>query len=243
MQESDWTARPARLRAPEKSQVHVWRIMLSDTATDWEELLSAEERQRADRFVFEQDRHTYRTTRSVLRLLLGQYLDTAPASLNFVYNRFGKPELAESPRRPRLRFNVAHSHGFAVLAFGETADLGIDVEHHRCEDLEGIAQSVLAPSEYDWVLAAPPSARLTAFLRLWTHKEAIVKALGYGLSIPLTGIEIATPPPTTVHLRHAPAEIGDPESWFLVDLPVHSEYSAALAVRPRPIDLQLLDWK
>ncbi len=241
-----WASKPALPRCPDEGQVHVWRVSLSDEGADpllWRRFLSEEERLRADRFHFEKDRSTYTTTRGVLRSLLGHYLTVTPQSIRFFYSPFGKPSLDPPQNSRQITFNVSHSGDYALLAFGNSADLGVDIEHKKHNDVEEIAQTVLSPSEWRVWERLPPEEREPAFLRAWTHKEAVVKAVGCGLSVALTSIEIAFHLSESVLLSGGFSEIEPAFDWSLYELSVHPDYAAALAVRACAIEVQLWDWK
>ena len=77
---------------------------------------------------------------------------------------------------------MSHSGDLAVIGFALGCEVGIDVEQLRdVGHLEQIARRFFHPSETSAVLSTPESARNLAFLRCWTGKEAILKALGTGI--------------------------------------------------------------
>jgi 4'-phosphopantetheinyl transferase len=152
-------------------------------------LLTPDERARAARFAFERDRRRFIVGRARLRQLLGARLGAAPQSLDFVYGAHGKPALARRAERRDLRFNLAHHEGVAVYAFAEGAEVGVDVEAvRRLEDADDVAQRCFSPAEHE-------VCRTCGFFYCWTRKEAFVKALGCGLSRPLTDIDVTAAPP------------------------------------------------
>jgi len=245
MNGTNWTPKPTTLRFSEQGRIDVWRVSLLQEAAGqrWTPVLSEEERHRAARFFFEKDRDRYVVTRGVLRTLLGHYLSIAPEAIRFVYNRFGKPSLDNRQNDRQITFNVSHSHHFSLLAFGTAVELGVDLEYLRGDRVEESAKAVFSQAELDWFLRLPAADRERAFLRLWTHKEAIVKAIGCGLSVPLQDIEVALPLTEAVRLLGGIPEMGEVSGWSLYELPVQREYSAALAVRAREIDVQLWEWR
>jgi 4'-phosphopantetheinyl transferase len=214
---------------PGLDEVHVWRINLSQEKEQfWCGILTNEEQERVNRYHFAADRRRITVTRALLRTLLGRYLDAAPKSLDFEYNKFGKPALAGSQNPRGLHFNVAHSGNWSLLAFGLAAHLGVDVEHlHVDRNVEYLAKAVLSPSQYASSLALPDAERKRAFLEAWTRKEAIVKALGGGLSIPLDSFEV---------------EDAYASEWFVRNIQVDGDYAAAIAVSARNIDVRLWNW-
>jgi 4'-phosphopantetheinyl transferase len=184
-----WPARtdPPRLR---EEEVHVWHADLgSMTGSDADlmSLLSDDERARAGRFVFERHRRRFTAARGRLRRLLSSYLEIAPEAVAFQGGRNGKPHLAPTPTQDtRLRFNVSHSEEQALFAVALEREVGVDIEHvdPAVRVLE-LAGRFFAPEEAAVLRALPPEARHPAFFRLWTLKEALLKASGAGLSGPL----------------------------------------------------------
>lgn len=154
-------------------------------------LLSAEERSRARTFRFERDRQRWIARRGLLRRLLGRYLGVDPAELRFVYGPRGKPALAAPAV---LAFNLSHSGGLALYAVSAASSirLGVDVELIR-SDLAHLplAKRYFSPAEQAALQALPKSQQLAAFFRCWTRKEAFVKALGEGLSVPLDSFDVS----------------------------------------------------
>lgn len=143
--------------------------------------LSADERQRAQSYLLERHRHRFIARRGVLRWLIGAYLCCRPESLRFSVMRFGKPVLM-GPDAERLAFSVSHTDGMALFVFAWDCRVGVDVEH-RIDgvDIAGIGRGIFSATEEQTIDAArrDPAADL---LRIWTRKEALLKALGTGLS-------------------------------------------------------------
>jgi len=191
--------------------------------------LSADERVRAERFVFERDRNIFIAAHALLRHALGTALGERP--LCFRVGRHGKPEL-DGMLRDSVRFNLSHTHGMAACAVCRDYPVGIDVEAiDRSIDIEPLARRYFAAAEYDRMTAAAPEQRREIFFRLWTLKEAIIKAIGDGLSLPLEDFAFSLDP---LSLTIAPQHGEDVTSWHVceyVPTPVHR---MALALRARP---------
>jgi 4'-phosphopantetheinyl transferase len=187
-----WIESPTPVPFPGQDEVHLWRVRLSELGGwDGRGWLTADERKRADGFHFEADRRRFAVTRTVLRTLLGRYLAAEPADLRFEYSAFGKPSLTPRQNRRGIRFNVAHSGDCSLLAFGLSTHLGVDVEDLQVErNIGSLAPTVLSPLEYRSFLELPHAQRKRAFCEAWTRKEAVVKALGGGLSIPVDNLAV-----------------------------------------------------
>jgi 4'-phosphopantetheinyl transferase len=190
--------------------------------------LTAEEQQRASRFHIAADRHRYTVTRGILRAALGQYLGTAPTSLRFDCNPFGKPSVVRDQNPGGISFNVSHSGCFSLLGFGLAPHLGVDVEQVRPEpNIDDIARTVFSPAECARLFALPHAVRRKAFFDTWVRKEAAAKALGGGLSLL----------PETWEVEGAGAA-----RWCVRNLEVGEGYAGAVAVGARNPDFRLWDW-
>lgn len=161
----------------------LWLVDLAhDGAHERFECLSTEERERARRFVFDRDRRRYCATRSALRLLVGAELGVSPESLQFSLGEHGKPRIEAAPS---CQFNVSHSGELALIGFAQPGDeIGVDIEVLRVmSNSEALAERHYVGGELAAVLAASGPERDLAFLRVWTRKEACMKAVGSGLYI------------------------------------------------------------
>ncbi len=175
----------ARAEVLRDDEVEVWQASLdapeADVLRSLQALLSADEQERANRFIFARDRRRFIAGRGILRVLLGKYLGVAPETLAFRYGANGKPALATGGHGP-LHFNLAHSDDVALYAFARAAEVGIDVERIRdMADWARVGELSFPPAEFARVQAAPEAERMNAFFRAWTRQEAILKALGVGL--------------------------------------------------------------
>src|SRR5688572_15010542 len=82
--------------AASKTEVHVWRVQLGEMlVAEMRPNLSPDECARADRFHFAKDRNRFIVARGSLRMILGSYLDRAPAAVSFSYSNYGKPALLD----------------------------------------------------------------------------------------------------------------------------------------------------
>ena len=169
--------------------------------------------------------------RGVLRHLLGHYIEIPAARIRFAEGPHGKPELLE---KPRYGFNVSHSGGLAMYAVSDLREVGIDIEQHReMEDMEGIARRYFAPEEVNVLEELSPEQRPAAFFRCWSRKEAVVKASGAGLSLPLDTfcVSLDEDPDPRIQGR-LPGGM-----WTLFDVTPRSGYSAALAAQGTPQEI------
>ena len=153
-------------------------------------LLSDDERARHAGFLIPEPARIFATTRIALRRLLGRRLGRRPEELRLEVDVRGKPRVADAPS---AFFNVSHGPTLALIAFCDDAPVGIDVEPHAALVFDAsLAAIVCTPSEAAWLRAgaATADAQLT---RLWTRKEAALKACGAGLILPMADLELSTP--------------------------------------------------
>jgi 4'-phosphopantetheinyl transferase len=218
-------------------EVQVWAIWL--TASDaafafYRSTLSLDERDRTERFSFENLRRSYVLSRGGLRILLGHYLGCPPNEIELLYGPKGKPALRPTTR---IRFNTSHSGQLALHAFTCDCELGVDVEQLReLDDPEGIATRFFSSAEVSELLSLRPGDRGLAFLRCWTRKEAYVKSIGDGLAIPLNHFQVTLLPGVPARFVHVTSNMGTANDWTLNDLELAAGYVGALAYRdsPRP---------
>ena len=214
--------------APGASEVHIWSCSLERAAEEVAARasdLSSDERDRAGRFRFEDDRRRFIVARSVLRERLADYLGERADRLTFSYDAHGKPRLARAAGDPPLFFNASHSHEVALYAIAPVDRIGIDVEHVRpMTDLDAIARRFFSAPEQSALAALDGEARTAAFFRCWTRKEALLKALGGGVTLlPLDRVDVSD---WSLHDLRAPegyaAAVALPRGgWRIVYLPSH----------------------
>ena len=237
------------LRAPrliqlklDRGQVAAWWIEVGDPSPErlarWRDVLSEGERARADRFRRATDATTYVAAHALTRALLSDVALVAPRQWEFVVGPRGKPAVAPE-RFPDLCFNLAHTPGFAAAAVTRGSAIGIDVERSdRSVAGTAIARRFFAPGELAALDNLPPVDRPAAFYRLWTLKEAYLKAIGEGLHRPLDSFAF-TLDPVRVHFTGAFPD--DPAAWQFFELAPTPFHVLALAVRrpgTDPVEVQ-----
>jgi 4'-phosphopantetheinyl transferase len=184
-------------------------------------ILDEGERVRAARFVFEQDRRAYTAAHALLRHALSERAGVEPTAWRFAAGSHGKPYLSKQPAGFDLRFSLSHCRSMVAVAIAQGLEVGVDVEAcGRAVDLE-IANSCFAPDEIAMLNALPqPEQQRDLFTKLWTLKEAVIKATGAGLSQPLESFSIEFDP-LRVTMRDcfdkecmaAGHTFSDPDSW------------------------------
>lgn len=170
--------------------------------------------------------------RATLERLLRAYVKTA---LDVLIERdaHGKPF---APQWPQLEFNLSHAGANILLAFARGQALGVDLEHSgRRVSWDGIAQRFFSAGEAAALRALSPAQQVPAFLRLWTHKEAVLKALGQGLAFGLHRVQFALDSEGCVSgLIHIAPEAGAVAHWCVHALAPAPGLIGALAWRGTP---------
>jgi len=219
---------------PEPCEGHgIWRVEL--TLDDGRRarclsVLDGSERIRAERFLRREDRDRFLASHAALRVVLGAVLGIEPAAVAFAVSPTGRPSLV-GQHAGRLDFNLSHSGTHALVALSTTARIGVDIEVHRpIPDLLRIARAHFHPREIAALEEAGPD-REAAFFAAWTAKEAFVKAIGVGLSMPLDAFAVAIPPAPAELLEAAGALAS---AWTLIGLaPVPGATGAVAIDAPR----------
>lgn len=227
--------RPGRPELGDR-QVHLWIVRLEASEDNFARSLawlSPEEIARVDRFYFDRHRRAFALGRAALRGLLGSYLDREALEVAFVYGQHGKPALSEA--QCPLRFNVSNSGNLAAYAFTIGCEIGVDVEQHRgLRDFENIAHRFFSPEETADLLALPEAERMTAFYNCWTRKEAYIKAMGGGLSIPLHSFQVTLRPGAAARMVSLDGSEETASGWTLHHFDPAPEYTGAIAYPDYP---------
>jgi 4'-phosphopantetheinyl transferase len=242
-----WMPPPLDLRLS-SGKVHIWRVGLDVPSTTLQRLtqtLSLDERQRAERFRFAHDRYRFIAGRGTLRAILGQYLKTEPAQIQFCYRASGKPSLITSPTEGGLEFNISHSQNLMLCAVAQTTRVGIDLEYLRpVDDLNQLTQRFFTTQEHLAIRALPSEEeQLQSFFQHWTCKEALLKAVGEGL-VGLSKIEVAIAN-GSVKLVRCQADSEQTHQWVIELLSPAPNYVAAIAINSyeREYRNQLAFWQ
>ncbi len=238
---SVWENPPERFDSP-VHEIHVWRASLDLPSSGIQSLLailSEDERARAERFRSSRDCQRSIASRGLLRLLLGRYLGADSSKIRFLYNREGKPGLADEAIARGLRFNVAHSQGLALFAFARGRELGVDLERMDAGvSAERIPEHFFSPRECAALRALPLEQQPEAFFACWTRKEAYIKAKGKGLALRLDQFDVALAPSEPVALLQTAEGSREVLRWSLHDLSPAPGYSGALAIEGRGCELR-----
>jgi 4'-phosphopantetheinyl transferase len=190
-------------------------------------VLNQEEQQRAARYHFERDRTRFIVARGLLRYLLSAYLNKPAVDIVFEYGPQGKPTVADST----VQFNVSHSDDCVLIGIGYHHPLGVDVEHMmRTIEIDSIAARFFTTNEARQIQALSGIAQRRAFFNVWTRKEALLKAIGSGLSLSLQACEVGVGDETVSTILACNAPSFNVQDWQVHNRVLSDDYLAAAVV-------------
>jgi 4'-phosphopantetheinyl transferase len=236
---------PAPLIPLQQTEVHIWYVWterVTDPATlaRCQDVLSASEKARHQRFMFEKDRHQFLVSHGFQRLLLARYAAVTPEELEFSIGPHGKPDLAGPGALLPIRFNLSHTKDLAAVGVTLDREIGVDVEYiARPKTGIDLAERYFAPSEVDQLRGLPTEQVTEVFFDFWTLKEAYIKARGMGLALPLDGFayDLRTDP---LRISFAKSIVDDPGSWQFAHCRLGASHKLAAAVhQPEPPTLAI----
>ena len=217
------------------NECHVWWIASPVVPAGLEAVLDDRERLRHERLRRPADQLSYLAAHVLTRLALARYVGCDPAELQLGVRcrgcgstDHGKPMLLHP--EADVEFSLSHSGGRVAVAVARGASVGVDVEviqPHR--DYSDVAAHVLSSPERDELIALPGGDRPFAFVRYWARKEAVLKAVGLGLSLPPSDLTVTGPnePARVLDWAGGPHGSG---SLFLHDLDPGPGYAACVAL-------------
>jgi 4'-phosphopantetheinyl transferase len=175
--------------------------------------MTDDERARQARLVFAPDRAAFAVTRALVRTALSRYAPVAPGDWRFAPGPHGRPHVVAPAGADLPQFSVSHTSGLIACLITRDAEAGVDVERLRAlDDAIAIAESHFAPTEVSALRACrDENERQSLFFALWTLKEAFLKALGQGLTLPLEAAVFSLGPGITARLD--PSHVAPGRRW------------------------------
>jgi len=231
----DWI-RTTHLQAPPKGEAHLWQadyLNWADRLVELKSHLSSEEVDRSDRFLREGDRKRYVFAHGLLRRVLATCCRCEPAVVGFGCGGHGKPYLAHpSVEGEVIEFNISHSGDIVLIGVAQGCPLGVDVERlSRKVEFKGLSERYFSLEEAETIQRLPQGQGSRTFFETWVCKEAFIKAVGEGLTMPLNSF--------SVHLEDGRTTVGPSAEkenlsletpWFLDRFEVASDYVGAVAM-------------
>lgn len=190
------------------SKMHIWLMSLPDEEgiesgliQKARSLLSEDELERTDRFIFKKDRNRFVMAHALCRAMLSEYSDTHPTKWRFLKEETGRPYPDPEINNKRIDFNLSHTKGLVgcALAFGRR--VGLDLEPKLREvELDALAEKQFSAMEYEQLRSLTATEKQQLFFQIWTLKEAYIKVTGKGLTESLSsfGFELGHGQPKCV---------------------------------------------
>lgn len=209
-------------------EVRVWQASVAATPRPDPAALAGEDWDRARRFRHQERRHAFLVARATLRGVLAHELGEDLSALRFGTGPHGKPVLDPVGA---LRFNLSHSGDIVLVAVAGDREVGVDVEKIKPHlDHDALARRFFSAHENRHLATVAPESRRDAFFAAWTCKEALLKAWGVGLSLPLDRFDVSVSPERPAQLlgvREGPGAVG---AWSVHRLEPGPGYAAAVAM-------------
>ena len=153
--------------------------------------LNEEEQMRCRQYPLPGPRRRFALCRAALRAILCRQLGCSNERLSFGSSDHGKPFALVDEEPAAISFNLSHSGKHGLIALVPRGRLGVDVE--ECvprRDFDELSEAVFGPHEQSALACVRGRDRVQLFFRLWTIKEALVKALGLGFTFDVSQFEV-----------------------------------------------------
>ncbi len=216
----------------EKQTLHLWcaypgDLLDEEAAGACLRLLSEDEHERWRKFRFERHRREYLATHALARTALSHSSSPPPEAWQFKLNAHGKPSVDPECE---LRFNLSNSPDLVVCLIGKRMEVGVDVEPRaRAKSIAEVGERMFSTEELAQLDSLREEQRPERRLRLWTLKEAYIKARGMGLALPLDRISFLFDEPEQIRMVLDPSLDDEPRRWRFCLLD-HADHCIALMV-------------
>jgi 4'-phosphopantetheinyl transferase len=224
-------------------ELEIWVMRVDgldeEAVRPWAVLLDEAEKNRVARFMFARNRVEFTAAHVLTRQALSAATGARAAAFRFEAGEHGKPTAWIGGERAKIHFNLSHTEGLVAVAVAPF-EQGLDVEPlDRRVDL-AVADRFFCPEEIDWLNGLPEAEQAEGFLRLWTLKEAFIKATGRGLSEGLDTFWFEVFPPS---LHFVDARAKDSAPWVFEQRVIDGQFIAAAGFRTPPGSAPLVDWR
>lgn len=205
------------------------------------DILDEQERARASRFAFARSRVEFIAAHALTRATLAALGGAPPRAWRFAPAAHGKPVALLGGQPAPVSFSLSHTGGMVGVAAmaAPGALLGFDLESLARTVSARVARNVFRPEELAWLASLPAERRGCGFLRLWTLKEAFIKATGRGIGQDLSTFWFELPPP---RIRFTPALTERPEAWRFEQLVLEGGFLGAVGLRS-PGEAMRVSWQ
>ena len=223
-----------------RDHIDVWLCELKTLSSDTNKLydiLSDDERERANKLKVEDKKQQYIIARGTLRQRLGLLTDINPEDFVFEYLEHGKPVLSNDARFADITFNISHSYDLALIAISQKQSIGIDIEKiNHDSDHQALVTRFFSMAEQAEFNTLLETIKAKAFCACWTRKEAFIKAIGSGVTYGLNNFNVTVDPDIQMPMINLlkPSK----ETWSAINLPINDEYMACLVSNRNDINVR-----
>ena len=223
-------------------EVHLWKSNLNQAQEVFSdiEIFSDEEKERAGKFIHEEDRNRFMSAHSFMRKVLSKYTLQHPKEIQFAYGSNQKPFLKNRMAKHPLYFNLSYRANYALLALSNAENIGVDVEKiHDIDNICSFADNYFSAEEQQIIFSkSRVKEQLASLFTFWTMKEAVIKSLGIGFMMPFTVCNLS---------KFLTAPYGVPffesrHKWYIKPVAISHDYKAALAIKAREVSLKVFDY-
>ncbi len=170
----------------EGNHVHIWQTNLKALSVypfDISKTLSSDELERSSKFKSQKDQEDFIFRHYTLRSILSKYCNCQPGEIKFRYNTYKKPSVSV-PQSSKIKFNMSYSGEIIIVGVCLQNDIGVDIEKVRkINNIKNIAAENFSLQELK--LLNSKFDKTNTFFKIWTRKEAFIKAYGNGIYYPL----------------------------------------------------------
>ena len=217
-------------------EIHLWRHFIDLTRppeSAMVDVLSPDERLRAERYLSPAKRADFIQQRALLRNILARYLTFSPADIVFQYSAQGRPSLDPGTHKQQVNFNLSHSGQTVLYTVAYDRTVGVDVELMRQDiNIRAIGKRYFTASEVEFLAATASSEQRKIFFKIWVSKEAYLKARGEGLHVPLNSFETIPTDNKSIIISSLRNDKTDPD-WKIELFEPYPDYMGAIAAPGR----------
>jgi 4'-phosphopantetheinyl transferase len=221
----------------EPDEIHIWRASCEpDTVPIETSLLPLDDQEKvlANRFHFAIHRIRYIYAHVLLKRILASYLHCNSHQVILIKGERGKPAIHYPVTT--LQFNLSHSENEVIIALHANLPLGVDIEMIKNKYEEKIAERFFSQAEQKELHDCLPEDRIPAFYYLWSAKEALIKATGKGLHLPLNQFSVKLN--TVVQLVRL-----ETTDWLVISLNERAAFKSAIACHPSVKTMRYCAWE
>jgi 4'-phosphopantetheinyl transferase len=231
-----------------KGEIHIWSSRLDqpgEVIEDCRRVLTIPDLERIERYKTAQLRNRHTVARGLLISLIALYTKKNPRQVRLQSNEFQRPVLVDDLGATELQFSLSHSNHMGLYAFTRGALIGVDLEENMpMADWHGVKSLCLSDYEKGWFSQFPPERQFESFLQIWTIKEAYLKAIGTGLAIPPTNIEVEFTEGHGFRFHKTKTDGNDNgRIWTILPLSQLPGFSAAVVVEGEASELRYFYWE